>query len=388
MRILLVDPWDEEFGGVVSVIGNLARYLKGQGHEVIFLHPSNTIIARRKTTKWGFTGFELRLQAPFGKRHPVVSMMLFLFLFPIGIYQLIRIIQRHRIDIVNIHFPQDYCLYFALCRQILPIRLVTSVHGADFFPDGKAKASYSRAIRFVLGSSDRIVAPSRGYQEDFSAIFPEVRDATTFVHNGVNLAELLSDGQTTNTDQDPYIFCIAQHVEKKGLDVLLHAFEQLRHKHPSFKLVIAGDGPLRGQLQQLAISLRIDEKVEFLGQKGRSEIVKLLQGCQVFVLPSRSEPFGIAIVEALACGKPVVATAVGGIPEVIENGKNGILVEPDNSAALADALIRVLTNQALQRLMARNGPLTVKGKFRCENTGLSYEAIFGALLNSSQSSFA
>jgi len=128
--------------------------------------------------------------------------------------------------------------------------------------------------------------------------------------------------------------------------------------------------------------LGIADKVEFLGRQGRIKVVELLQGCQVFVLPSRSEPFGIVLIEAMACRKPIVATKVGGIPEIIENGRNGILVEPDDDKALADALLTVLKDANLQRQVAENGHATVLERFRSEHTGFAYEALFADLLDS------
>src|SRR5215813_5080126 len=265
MRIMLVVPWDQAFGGVTSVAANLARYLQGQNHEVIFLHPGRGIFPKRKTTKGRFPGFDLRLQPPFNNRHRLLSIMMFLILFPIGIYQLMRFIRRHRIDIVNIHFPADYCFYFALCRRMLPIRLVTSVHGADFFPDGKPKMRYSRSIRFVLSSSDVIIAPSQSYQEDFLSIFPALNGKTIFIHNGIDFAELNAPQDGNRGDHGRYVLCIAAHNVKKGLDVLIHAVALLRDAEPSFKVFLVGDGPLRGQLETLVKSLRIEERVKFLG---------------------------------------------------------------------------------------------------------------------------
>jgi len=164
--------------------------------------------------------------------------------------------------------------------------------------------------------------------------------------------------------------------------VLLRAFAQIGDKEPELRLVLAGDGPLRPQLEDLATALGIGDKVEFLGQQGRSQVAKLLAGCEVFVLPSRSEPFGIAIIEALACKKAVVATAVGGIPEIIENGKNGILVEPDNPKALAEALIAVLNDRSLQLQLPENGYMTVRERFQSDHTGSAYETVFSDLSRS------
>jgi glycosyltransferase involved in cell wall biosynthesis len=98
------------------------------------------------------------------------------------------------------------------------------------------------------------------------------------------------------------------------------------------------------------------------------------------VLPSRFETFGIAILEAMACKKAVIATTAGGIPEIIENGKNGVLVEPDNPTALARALVAVLENKRLQCVLASNAYTTVREQFCFERTGVSYESAFSGLL--------
>jgi glycosyltransferase involved in cell wall biosynthesis len=224
-----------------------------------------------------------------------------------------------------------------------------------------------------------------GYQKDFSNLFPVLREKMIHVHNGIDLTEMKSDcANSTPVKQEGYILSIAQQVEKKGLDILLRALQRLHQTDFPLKLLLVGDGPLRPQLQDLAGSLGISESVAFLGEKERADVVRLLNGCEVFVLPSRSEPFGIAILEAMACKKPVVATSVGGIPEIIESGQNGILVEPDNPQALAEALVTLLKNDALRKRFASNGYESVLERFSAENTGASYEAIFGDKLNSLQ----
>jgi glycosyltransferase involved in cell wall biosynthesis len=383
MRILLAVPQDEELGGVASVVRNLAQHLRSRGHQVFFFHPAATIFFKPKETKLGFPGFDLRLQMLFGERHPVISIPAFLTLFPLALCQLIRLIRRYRIQIINIHYPTDCFFYFAICTRLLPVALVTSIHGADVFTDGRPRLQYSRAFRLLLSSSDRIIAPSRRFQKDFLTVFPELNEKTTFIHNGVNLAEL-SDFRTEAicNNQFPYILCISAYKQQKAIDVLIQAFKRVQEIDSSLKLVIvgAGAGPLRGQVEDLAVSLGLQERIEFLGPKGRVEVAKLLHGCKLFVLPSRFETFGIVILEAMACKKAVVSTTVGGIPEIIENGRNGILVEPDNPDALAEALIAVLKNRTLRLTIANNGWATVRERFRQENMGAAYETAFGDLL--------
>jgi glycosyltransferase involved in cell wall biosynthesis len=383
VRILLVTSVDETIGGVPYVIGNLARHLNRRGHEIIFLHSGMTLWRRKKTTKWGFTGFDLNLQMPFGDRHPIISLPLFLLLFPVGLFQLIRLIQKYRIQIVNIHYPAECFFYLAICRRILPIRLITSVHGADLFPDGIPRAAYPKAIKWLLDLSDRIVTPSNAYGEDVASVFPQLRGKIVLIHNGVDLAELGNRSHDSlSIKRPPYILCVAMHNEKKGLDVLLRAFALIHDKEPSLKLMLVGDGPQRGQLEDLASTLGIAKKVEFLGLQGRTQVADLLHSCEVFVLPSRSEPFGIVLVEAMACKKPIVATTAGGIPEIIENGRNGVLVEPGDSIDLAKAIIMLLKNRELRLMLGKDGYETVHTRFSSHNTGLKYETLFADVLDS------
>jgi glycosyltransferase involved in cell wall biosynthesis len=215
----------------------------------------------------------------------------------------------------------------------------------------------------------------------FLDVFPHLEGKTTFVHNGIDTAEFDSCPQKTSAGR--YILTVSTCKPQKGIDVLVRAFQRLHDSDPALKLLIAGDGPLRGELTELASSSGIQSHIEFLGWKGREEVVRVLQGCEVFVLPSRFETFGIAILEAWACGKPVVATTAGGIPEIVENGKNGILVEPDNPAALAQALASVLQDSALRSAIAANGYTTLHRRFLRKHTGSAYETAFANLLASS-----
>jgi glycosyltransferase involved in cell wall biosynthesis len=179
--------------------------------------------------------------------------------------------------------------------------------------------------------------------------------------------------------RDRYILCVAALDVYKGIDVLVHAAKPLLIDDPSLGLVLAGEGPLRMELEGLAASLGIRRQTQFVGHKRGAEIAQLLQGCEVFVLPSREEPFGIVLLEAMACRKPVVATAVGGIPEIVEHEKSGILVEPDNPAALTEGIRRVLRDNELRKTIADNGHTRVMERFCLVHNGNSYEKAFIAL---------
>src|SRR5574341_277605 len=107
MTILIATPNDEALGGVAYVVGNLARDLQKRGHEIVFLFPGKSVVLRERTTKFGCRGFELRMQRPWGERNPAISLPAFLVLFFIAMVQLIRLSRRHRIQVINVHYPTD-----------------------------------------------------------------------------------------------------------------------------------------------------------------------------------------------------------------------------------------------------------------------------------------
>lgn len=132
-------------------------------------------------------------------------------------------------------------------------------------------------------------------------------------------------------------------IERKGVDLLVESFSQLRARGACDRLVIAGDGPLRDLLVLQASALGVASHVEFPGAVDAATLARLMGAADVFVLPSRAEPLGVVLLEAMACGTPVVASRVGGIPEIVGPGC-GRLVEPEDPAALAAGIEEVLSS--------------------------------------------
>ena len=123
-----------------------------------------------------------------------------------------------------------------------------------------------------------------------------------------------------------------------------------------------------------------EDRVTFLGWRGRREVIQLLRDCDLFVLPSRSEPFGIVVAEALASQKAVAASAVGGIPEIIEDGISGVLVTPDDPIALAAAVLTLLDDDARRDALGRAGHKRTVERFSHEAAGSRYEDLFGRVM--------
>lgn len=379
MNVLIVVPWDQEWGGVASVVGNVAIQLQKRGHHMWFLHPGESQSLRVKVTKWNFPGYELNLRNPYVRERPVKSVIAFSVFLWHTLYQLYTLLVRHDIDIVNIHYPIGYGLYFTLLRKMLRFKLVVSVHGTDLLPNGVPQDRYSQPLQILMNSADWLVAPSRSMLDAVLTKFPRLRTRSSAIHNAVDMTEFEPDGPE-ELQRGQHILCIALHHPRKAIDVLIKAFKIFSQTFTGVELWLVGDGPITGQLEDLVHRFGLTEHVKFLGGLGRPAVRKLLRQCSFLVLPSRDEPFGIAILEALASRKPVVASAVGGIPEIIEDGKNGILVEPENPQALCDAMITVWKDHDLAERLACAGYATVKQQFQWENAAARYEATFMKLL--------
>lgn len=372
LNVLLAVPWDQESGGVAAVVGNLARQLESQGHRVLFFHPGRPEVMREKKTKWGFQGVELNLRTPFIPGRMLRSVIAFLITFPFTLFQLVRLLTRHDIQVVNIHYPGDAFVSFAFCRWLLPIRLVLSVHGTDILRWNEPETP-SLALGLLLRAADLIVAPSRGFLNRCNNALASFPARRLVIHNGTDVAELEAAQWTpANEAETPFVLTVGSLDEWKGLDVLIQAMALLRDAGVTVRLVLAGEGPLRFELERLTRELGLQQQVRFLGQQPRSSVARLFNDCTVFVLASRFETFGLVVLEALACGKAVVGTRVDGILEIVDDGINGLLVEPEDAVALAAAIHRLLGDAALRERLGEAGRIRVKERFQWQRTAENY----------------
>lgn len=388
MNVLIAVPWDQEVGGVANVVGHLGRHLTDQEHGVLYCYPDENVRPHSDRSRWGFPCYRLRLRAPDLDRREALWLnarraVAFLLFLPVTLFFLVRIARQHEIDVINVHYPLPHALHYLLAARLLGLPLVVSTHGADLFPGGSPKERYSAALRFVLRRADAVTCPSKAFAARVEALFPDLADRITHVHNGIDPTEFPSASavlERRNESDEFALVSIAMLNRKKAVDVLLRAATILAEDGVEFRLRLAGEGPLRNELERLSERLSIDDRVDFLGMLDRSEVIDLLLGCDVFVLPSRAEPFGIVLAEAMMAGRPVVATRVGGIPEVVDDGETGFLVEPDDPAELADALGRLAANPRLRRELGEAGRRRAETHFTTSHTGEGYERLYADLV--------
>jgi len=172
---------------------------------------------------------------------------------------------------------------------------------------------------------------------------------------------------------------VARLSRQKGIEYLLHAAKTVIKQFPDITFIIAGKGPLESQLKGLSIKLGISDKVKFLGFN--DDIPKLLSVIDIFVLPSLWEGMPNVVLEAMAAGKPVIATDTGGSKDIIDSGINGVLVEPKNSEALAEAILALLGDPAQRKRLGESARDKVKERFPIDKMVSKTEQIYTKLLN-------
>ena len=277
-------------------------------------------------------------------------------------------LRRHlaswRPDLLNVHYASGYGTTGALAGFV-PTLL--SVWGSDVYDFPYESAFKGWLLRQVLRRATVIASTSHAMAAQVRRLTPARRDITVTPF-GVDLARFA----VQPSREGPLTIGIVKSLAPKyGVDLLLRAFAGLcadadvRAAHPACRLLIVGDGPQRGELQQLATRLGIAERTQFTGAVPHADVPHWLQQFHIYAAPSRldSESFGVAVIEAGACGLPVVVSDAGGLPEVVVDGETGLVVPRDDVPALQAALKRLVLDAGLRERLGAAGRAHVERKY-------------------------
>jgi len=262
-------------------------------------------------------------------------------------YKVKSILNGIKPDIVHAHYATGYGLTGALCG-VHPY--VISTWGSDVCLAPKKNRMFKYILKYNLSKADFITATSRDLTKETS-LYTDKKVVT--IPFGVDTSRFSREARK---DGGIITLGIVKSLEEiYGVKYLIEAFAKINKKHDNTKLLIVGDGPLRVKLEELCESLNIKNKVIFTGGVPNSRVSHYLNMMDIFIMPSLSESFGVSILEAESCMVPVVATDVGGIPEVVIDGLTGFLVKPGDSDALAEKLSTLIEDRELRERMGRCG---------------------------------
>ena len=297
---------------------------------------------------------------------------------------LVDLAERQGLEIVHAHYAVPHAVSAYLARQIIGARglkTVTTLHGTDITLVG-ADPSYRRVVKFAIEQSDGVTAVSNYLKnktiEEFD-IKREIRVIPNFIDPG---RPELNRGQCSREAFAPNGEAILMHASnfrpvKRVADVV-RIFARVRERMPA-KLVLVGDGPDRPMVQQMASAMGLGADVHFLGEQDQLEPLFLC--ADLFLLPSEQESFGLTALEAMNCGVPVIASDIGGLPEVVVQGETGFLFPLGDVAAMADKAVEIMGNAAAyDRLKARARQRAVRD-FDAADIIPRYEAYYRDLLS-------
>lgn len=271
-------------------------------------------------------------------------------LFPKSVW-LARQLEREGVVHVHAHFATHPATMALVIASLTKIPFSFTVHAHDIQLDRSLLRWKIREARFVRSISDF----NRRFLEE---LYPEARGKIDVIHVGVPLPP------PPSAPRPGRILCVAAHKPYKGLPVLIEACRILRAQGVAFQCDVVGDGPMRAELEAMN-----DGAVTFLGALDERDVARLMDEAAIVVLPSIVAPDGqmegipVALMEALAHGRPCVSTRVSGIPELVQDGVNGLLVEPGDPAALARAMRSLLEDPERARAMGERGRETVTRDF-------------------------
>ena len=294
-----------------------------------------------------------------------------------------KLIGQHRYDVIHCFFGLPTGLLTLLTPGARRIPSVISLRGSDV-PGYDTENHFLQLAhgflrpltRHIWRSADAVIANSQGLRDLAQpllptkpiGVIPNAIDGTVFGPNGA------ADPRGNGSASAIRVLAVARLIERKGLEDLLHAMALLRRTQ--LELTVQGWGRSGERLQELAVSLGIHHRVTFAGFKQRHLLPKVYRAADIFVLPSHSESCAMALLEAMACGLPVVATEVGGTRELVSQDVNGYLVPPWEPRALADALARLAADSTLRRNMGERNAQMIQQSYTLQTMTAQYLNVY------------
>lgn len=348
-------------GGIESHSYNLTKELARRGHEV---HVVTSRTPRDTPSSEDVEGIRV---------HRLPSSMT-IYNAPV-LRGLARKLRQLDVDMVHTHLPSPYvaCVSATVAR-LRRIPSVLTYHNDILAQDGifsLMAGAYNASLgRMLLDSVNRIICTSRGYAYS-SSYLSSYLDKVVAIQNGVD-TEFFHPGVDGSPVKELFgdrivlfVGSLAHTHSYKGVEFLVRAAHYIRPTFPDARIVVVGSGPLKRPLEAMARRQGVGDMVRFVGHVPRDELPRYYAAASVKVLPSvsRAEGFGLALLEAMACGKPVVGTNVGGIPFFVRDGENGFLIPPRDPKAIAQAVIEILSDQTLARELGLQGRALVEREY-------------------------
>jgi N-acetyl-alpha-D-glucosaminyl L-malate synthase BshA len=373
LRIAIVSHAYPTFSG-----GNAGEFVHGLASAISYLgHGVHAVIPWEESMKDHKQMDEVQLhpyqaydRVSYGKasnayvRSPRLAVALSLARAGKKLYQVVR---EYDIDIIHAHWAIPMGFVAGLVKSITGNPLVISMHGRDVYVNPEAgfivpTLWYVKPfLHFAFKYADQLIAVSNNCLNHALSVGAPI-EKMQVIYNGANVSRFFPSNEGIDEIRAKYnipldaklLLTVRSLTFRKGLDVFIRCIPKILEDEPKTVALIVGDGPERENLKTLAKELGVWDKIIFSGHVPNAQLPSYENSCDLFVIPSREEGFGVAAAEAMACGKPIVGTTAGGLNETIDHNRTGLLVEPDNPKQLAEAIKRILNNDELATQLGDN----------------------------------
>ncbi|MCU0628955.1 MAG: glycosyltransferase family 4 protein [Methanoregulaceae archaeon] len=353
-------------GGVERYVGDLSRQLVKRGHHVTI------ICAQSRTHSAVCQDLEILPLVSIGRigNTPLTPSLPFHLL-------------KQDFDIIHTHLPTPWSADWSRIVAHWKDRPLVLTYHSAITGRGIARriaGMYTRTAQKTLFSrASRIILAREAYFPDSLRDF---RDKVAYIPIGVDSTRFYPQ-ELEDTSDIFFLSVFDKFHGFKGFESLLSAIQHIKIRIPDVRVVVGGDGPLLPYYGRMAESMGLSKNIHFAGHIPEDRLRDYYNGCSVFVLPSRSpelETFGIVLLEAMACGRPVVTTDIAGMADDIKKTDAGIVVKVDDREALANAILKILQDKSLGRMMGSCGRRLVEEKYRWETVTEKIEQLYKDIL--------
>lgn len=359
MRVLFWSgPFWPHIGGVEVLAARLLPALRRRGHEYIVVTSQNGPDSPDEASYEGIPVYRFPFMDSMTKIDQLVEIR----------QQVAELKRTFAPDLIHVNSVNRIDFFHHLTAHAHPAPVLVTLHGLS-----RAEELMARTLRnadWVVGCSAAILGEGR-------RLVPEITRRSSVIYNALDQPSLPPEPLPT---QEPRLLCLGRLAPVKGVDLALRALASIAGRFPEVRLVVAGDGPERTRLEQQAVELGLGRVVEFTGWIAPDDIPALMNTVTIAVIPSRSESFSLVALEAALMARPVVAAHVGGIPEVVVHQQTGLLVEPENSDALAEAMAFLLDHSATATRMGQAARRRAQRVFSWERQVHAYDALYRRLV--------
>jgi len=275
-------------------------------------------------------------------------------------------------DIIHLNATSGGASFaFLTLQKMFRLPVITTIHAPALYEN-----TFAPLIEKIVSSSDQICCVSNWVLGEMEKHLPTLKSKLRTIYNGLPLPEI---APTPLSFSPPILLLFGRIVKEKGFDTAIHAFSHLLNSHPNARLIIAGGGPLKASLQKLVEELDLSSSVTFTGILSDREVISTFNQASIVIVPSLIESFGLVILEAMQMGRPVIASRVEGIPEVVVDGETGILVPPASPLALCQAIQSLLKNPEKAQEMGIKGKQRAIQHFTIEQNADQYERLYNTI---------